>query len=161
MIGIEIITRRFDQVLSDIENIFSCVPDKLFSKKINGYLIWKQFYHMLNSLERNFIDPNNYQYPEFHEDKLNSLDHESEKELNKKDLYDYFKKIKSKLNDYLLALDDSKILEKINFRNMDLTRMDFILSQFIHVSWHLGYLYCSMKTETDIMPEYTGLYKNF
>ena len=75
----KIIARRFIQVLTNIESIFPLIPEDLYNKKISGYLIWKQIYHMLNSLERNFIDPNNYKYPKFHEDKLNSLDHKSKK----------------------------------------------------------------------------------
>ena len=59
----KIIKRRFIQVLSNIEIIFSKMPEELYNKKISSYLIWKQIYHMLNSLERNFIDTNNYIYP--------------------------------------------------------------------------------------------------
>ncbi len=157
----EIIKRRSIQILNNIDNLFSFIPENLYNKKINGYLIWKQLYHMLNSIERNFIDPNNYQYPEFHEDKLNSLDYKSEKELNKKILYDYYLTIKEKLLIYLNELTDKKLLDIIIFRNMKLTRLDFILSQYIHIMWHLGYLFSCMKIETDEMPEYAGLYNNF
>jgi len=158
---IEIIKHRFIQVLSSIENLFSYIPENLYNKKINGYLIWKQLYHLLNSLERNFIDPNNYEYPDFHEDKLNSLDYKSEKKLNKKTLYNYFISIKEKILNYLDDLDDKKLLEIIKFREMELTRLDFILSQFTHVMWHSGYLYSCMKIETNELPEYPGLYKNY
>jgi hypothetical protein len=157
----EIIKRRFIPVLTNIENLFSFIPENKFDKEINGYLIWKQLYHMLNSLERNFIDPNNYQYPEFHEDKLNSLDHKSDVDLNKKILYNYFQSVKEKILNYLNRLDDDKLLEEIKFKEMCLTRLDFILSQYNHVMWHLGYLYSCMKAETGQLPEYLGMYKNF
>lgn len=157
----KIIKRRTIQMLNNIENLFSFIPENLYNKKINGYLIWKHLYHMLNSLERNFIDPNDYQYPVFHEDKLNSLDYKSEKELNKKILYDYYLNIKEKLLNYLNELSDKILLEIIVFRKMKLSRLDFILTQFIHVMWHLGYLSSCMKIKTGEMPEYAGLYKNF
>lgn len=157
----EIIKRRTIQIFNNIDILFSFIPENLYNKKINGYLIWKQLYHMLNSIERNFIDPNNYQYPEFHEDKLNSLDYKSGKELNKKILYTYYLNIKEKLLFYLNELTDKKLLDIIIFRDMKLTRLDFILSQYIHVMWHLGYLFSCMKIETGEMPEYAGLYNNF
>ena len=129
----KIIRRRFIQVLLNIENIFSKIPEELYNKKISGYIIWKQIYHMLNSLDRNFIDPINYVYPEFHEEKLNSLDYKSKKELDKKTLEKYFKNIKGKILNYLNDLDDNKILKTIDFKDMKITKLDFILSQYIHI----------------------------
>lgn len=157
----KIIKRRFIQVLENIENLLTRIPENLYNKKISGYLIWKQIYHMLNSLERNFIDPNNYTYPEFHEEKLNSLDYKSKRELDKKILEKYFKNIKKKVLNHLNYLDDNKILDIINFKNIKITKLDFILSQYIHIMWHIGYLYSCINIETGKYPEYIGLYKNY
>ena len=157
----EIIKKRFTQVLLNIENIFTLFPENIYNKKINGYFIWKQIYHMLNSLERNFIDPIKYKYPDFHEEKLNSLDFNSKKKLDKKTLENYYKNIKEKILNHLNSLDDDRLLEVINFNNMRITKLDFILSQFIHVMWHIGYLHCCIKSEINKTPEYIGLYKNY
>jgi len=157
---LDIINQRFENVLKNIENLFLYIPDNLYNKKSGGYPVWRQLYHMLNSLERNFIDPVNYKFPDFHEDRLNSLDSDSGKVLDKDLLKNYFKNIKKKISEYIKELNDEKLLETVKFKDMELTRFDFILSQFIHVMWHAGFLCSCMKAETGSCPEYKGLYKN-
>ena len=76
-------------------------------------------------------------------------------------MYNYFINIKEKILDYLNNLDDTKILESINFKNIEITKLDLILSQYIHVMWHIGYLYSCINSECNKPPEYIGLYKNY
>lgn len=154
---VQILSKQTEIILKNIEYALAYVSDDLLEKEINGYLLWKHFYHMLNSLDRIFTVPVNYKFPEFHEKGLNSLDVVSGKSLDKNTLVNYFKGIKSGIHTYLDQIDDEKLLEEVILQEMRLTRLDVILAQFRHATWHLGYLHSCLKVETGDMPKYIGV----
>ncbi len=154
----ELIINQTKVLLKNIQTTLDYISDDFYYKKINGFLVWKQAYHQLNSLDRNFIYNPDYEYPSFHTEGLNKIEHENNEIIEKKVLLDYFSKIRKDIELYLESLDDSQLAEKIKFMDMELTRFDMILAQFRHVMWHIGFLHCSIKLDAGTMPEYIGLY---
>jgi hypothetical protein len=76
--------RHTENSFKSIEIVFNEIDESLFNEEVNGFPIWQQFYHMINSMDRIFTDPENYQYPSFHKDNLNNLDNKSKDNLSKK-----------------------------------------------------------------------------
>lgn len=157
---VQILEKQTDIILMNIDFTLSFIGNGLYDKRINGYIISKQLYHMLNSIDRIFIAPDNYSYPDFHIEGLNSLDQQSESILDKQTLCDYFSSIKEKVSSYLKNMNDNKLLEEVVCQEMKLTRFDLILAQMRHITWHLAYLHSCLKVETGNMPNYIGVNKD-
>ena len=152
--------RQTDIVMKNIDYSLAAATDEVMEKELNGYVMWKHFYHMLNSLDRIFAHSEVYRFPDFHEDKLNLLDHKSGKTLSRAILINYFKAIREKIGAYMDGMDDSKLLEEVMCQEMRITRFDLIIAQFRHVTWHLGYIHSCIKAETGSLPAYIGVNKD-
>lgn len=98
--------------------------------------LWKHAYHLLHSLDRWFINPEQYQEPDFHEPGLNSLDLVSEHALTREQLRRYYGDIFSKIMGYLSRLTDDALAQKPE--GCPYTRLTLILGQYRHVYAHLG-----------------------
>jgi len=123
-------------------------------KSFRDWPIWKQFYHMLHSLDEWFINPVTFKEPSIHHPHFRTSDTGPGK-LTKGQLLKYFEEIRSRIEDYLSQLNSSKLEEPVGKGN--LTRLDLILSQFRHVMHHVGYLHCAIKNEIGESPLYIGL----
>lgn len=148
-------------IMIDIGYTFAEVSEELMQKEVNGFLMWKHFYHMLNSIDRIFAYSEDYRFPDFHEDGLNRLDCASDKTLSKDFLETYFKNIREKITHYLDGTDDSKLLEEVICQEMRISRFDLIVAQFRHITWHLGYIQGCIKIETGKLPVYIGVNKDY
>ena len=64
-----------ERALWETENLMKCIPDRLWEKRYDGIPMWKYVYHMLYSMDRWFVNPNDegYQKPEFHMETLADL----------------------------------------------------------------------------------------
>ncbi|NLD48568.1 MAG: hypothetical protein GX660_15500 [Clostridiaceae bacterium] len=144
-------------IFKDIDITLAFINEDYWDKRVGGYIIWKQLYHMLNSIDRIYTLPTIYEYPSFHVDGLNSLDQESKIKLNKETLSSYFLVIKDNVTAYLKNMDDTYLLEEVICQEMKLSRFDLILAQIRHMSWHLGYIHSCIKQETCMLPEYIGI----
>ena len=121
-------------------------------------MIWHQLYHFIHSMDQNFIDPLNYEHPDFHTPNMNMLAMEPDGFLSREQLYDYYKKTAGKIDAYLNSLDDEQLEKTVVFRGMELTGMELILAQFRHIFFHIGYLHCCIKLVKGETPDYVGLY---
>lgn len=156
-----ILGKQTEIVLGNIDFTFSAIEDGLMKKEVNGFPVWRQMYHLLNSIDRIFTVPENYSYRDFHVDGLNSLVKQTEVELDKATLIKYFQGIKEQIRIYLDSLDDEKLLEEVICQEMRLTRFDLMLAQIRHITWHLGYLHACIKVETGSCPPYVGVSKEY
>jgi hypothetical protein len=147
------------QIFQNIDEIFGVLSNENLSTSISGFPFWKQMYHLLHSMDQNFIDPNQFKQPAFHIKNMNFMEIKTNVILKKEQLYSYFLEIRSRLEKYLNLLDDNILNEIIVFRNMQLTKMELILAQFRHIFYHIGYLHCCLKLLNGETPEYIGLYK--
>ncbi len=146
-----------DHIKYCFENIiilFNTFTEDDFSKIVNGFPLWQQFYHMLNSIDRILADPDMYDYPSFHIDGLNNLEIKPETQVSKRELYDYYKKIETESNNYLEDIDESMLEKKSNHKTLYMTKLDHILAQQRHMTWHIGYLQSCAKVLYGHTPEH-------
>jgi len=149
-----VLKRHTNNSFESIEILFITFNENDFEKSVNGFYIWQQFYHMINSMDRIFIDPKYYEWPKFHEENKNNLEYYFEKTFTKEYLYNYFQEVKSKINDYLNNINENELLDKSNHKTIEMTRIDHILAQFRHMAFHLGYLHSCTKVMFGNTPEH-------
>jgi len=152
------IRRQCKQIFQNIDILFSEFTEKEFDLIKGGFLVWKQFYHLVHSLDKNFCDPSNYVEPKFHKMNLDVV-YLNEDHLSKKQIYDYYIEVKSRVERYLDNIDDNGLSKKIEYKGMELSKLELILAQLRHIFYHIGYMHCFLKIERGETPEYIGLYK--
>lgn len=151
---IAIIQNQSGVLLENLQVTLEFCSESLMEKSFPDWPIWKQFYHMLHSLDQWFIDPSTFMEPSIHQPYFRTSDKGPGK-LTKEQLLKYFAEIRSKIETYLAQLSIAQLEEPVGKGN--LTRLDLILSQFRHVMHHVGYLHCAIKSETGESPQYIGL----
>lgn len=152
------IKNQTKQIFQNIEILLEAVPQNEFDTTKGGFKTWRHFYHLIHSLDKNFIDPSNYDEPEFHKKNLDIIYLDDDNKLTKDKIVKYYKNVKNKVQKYIHGLNEEILCEKITFKGMDLTKAELILAQLRHVFYHIGYLHCCIKMETGETPEYIGLY---
>jgi hypothetical protein len=152
--------RNTDWCFESIQALFSTFDENAFSRTINGFPVWRQFYHMLNSLDRIFTDPLQYEYPPFHSENLNSLETKPDKALTRDELNGYFGKIRTMIYHYLQTIGEDVLFQPGHNVTYQWIKLDHILSQFRHISWHIGYLSACAKSVFGETPEYILLKNN-
>ena len=151
---IDVLKRHTNNSFESIEILFNTFNKNDFEKSVNGFYIWQQFYHMINSMDRIFIDPKYYEWPKFHEENKNNLEYYFEKTFTKEYLYNYFQEVISKINDYLNNINENELFDKSNHKTIEMTKIDHILAQFRHMAFHLGYLHSCTKVMYGNTPEH-------
>ena len=103
-----------------------------------GAPCWRWAYHALHSADKWFINPCAYEEPSFHEDGMDNPDNPTSVVLTDRQLLDYLDSIERKTMDYLDTLTDEMLYEKPE--GCRYTRMELVLRQFRHISFHTGML---------------------
>jgi len=155
---IDILKRHTGNSLESISILFDTFIESDFEKSVNGFPIWQQFYHTINSMDRIFIDPQNYKYPEFHEENINNLEYHFDKTYTKECLYGYFQEVKNKIDNYLDKISEDELLKKSSHKTINMTKLDHILAQLRHIGFHLGYLHSCTKVMFGNTPEHILIY---
>ncbi len=63
---IDSIRNQTKQIFQNIEILLEVIPANEFDTIKGGFKTWKHFYHLIHSLDKYFIEPSNYEEPEFH-----------------------------------------------------------------------------------------------
>jgi len=103
-----------------------------------GHPLWRWAYHALHSADKWFINPADYDEPAFHKEGLDDPDKECDVVLTDDDLLKYLNAVEQKTYDYLDSLSDEMLYEKPE--GCPYTRMELVLRQFRHISFHTGML---------------------
>ena len=103
-----------------------------------GAPCWRWAYHALHSADKWFINPFDYEEPPFHVDGLDNPDNPCSVMLSDEELLDYLGSIEKKTIDYLDTLTDQMLYEKP--AGCKYTRMELVLRQYRHLSFHTGML---------------------
>lgn len=106
--------------------------------------VWKHVYHTFHSLDQWFINPKEYNEPDFHIEGLNSLNEFSEISLSKE-----------QLSDYLETLNDDMLSEIPT--GCKTNRLGLMLSQLRHFYAHLGNINATTIIETNKWPRVVGI----
>ncbi len=103
-----------------------------------GAPCWRWAYHALHSADKWFINPCVYDEPPFHEEGLDNPDKPASVILFDEQLLDYLDSVEKKTFAYLDSLTDEMLYECPE--NCEHTRMELVLRQFRHISFHTGML---------------------
>ncbi len=103
-----------------------------------GAPCWRWAYHALHSADKWFINPFVYEEPPFHVEGMDDPDKPCSVVLSDEELLAYLDKIEKKTFEYLDTLTDDMLYEKPE--KCRYTRMELILRQFRHLSFHTGML---------------------
>jgi len=103
-----------------------------------GAPCWRWAYHTLHSADKWFFNPFVYEEPEFHEPGLDNPYHTGDTVLSDAQLLAYLDRIEQKTLRYLDALTDAMLYEKPE--QCCYTRMELVLRQFRHLTFHTGLL---------------------
>jgi hypothetical protein len=103
-----------------------------------GAPCWRWAYHALHSADKWFINPNVYEEPAFHEEGMDNPDNPTSVVLSDEQLLEYLDSIEKKTLDYLDTLSDDMLYECPE--NCRFTRMELVLRQYRHLSFHTGML---------------------
>lgn len=115
-----------------------------------GAPCWRWVYHALHSADKWFINPFEFEEPDFHEEGMDDPDHPCTNILSDKQLLEYLDTIEQKTLAYLDNLTDDMLQEKpIGCRY---TRMELVLRQFRHISFHTGMLNGQTALSTGAFP---------
>ena len=99
---------------------------------------WRWAYHALHSADRWFINPCRYDEPPFHEEGLDNPDRPASAVLSDEQLLAYLDQIEKKTYDYLDSLTDDML--SACPEGCSHTRLELVLRQFRHLSFHTGML---------------------
>ena len=103
-----------------------------------GAPCWRWAYHALHSADKWFINPCEYEEPPFHEEGMDNPDNPTSVVLTDQQLLDYLDAVEKKTLDYLDTLTDEMLYEKPE--GCRYTRLELVLRQFRHISFHTGML---------------------
>ncbi len=153
-ITVRVLIDHVEYCFQNIHILFSAFTDEEFELSVNGFPIWQQFYHTLNSMDRILTDPVGYTFPSFHEAGLNELERSFEWMLPKKQLEAYFAEIETTSRAYLASMEGAALERKSRHSAIRMTKLDHLLAQMRHMTWHIGYLHSCAKVLHGQTPEH-------
>ena len=103
-----------------------------------GSPCWRWAYHAIHSADKWFINPFVYDEPPFHEEGMDNPDNPTTVVLSDEQLLEYLDAVEKKTLDYIDSLTDEMLYECPE--NCEYTRMELVLRQFRHISFHTGML---------------------
>lgn len=115
-----------------------------------GSPCWRWAYHALHSADKWFINPFVYEEPDFHEEGMDNPEHPCSVVLSDAQLLEYLERIEKKTMNYLDKLTDDMLYEKPE--KCIYTRMELVLRQYRHLSFHTGMLNGQTATYTGQFP---------
>ena len=119
-----------------------------------GAPCWRWAYHTLHSADKWFINPFVYTEPEFHEEGMDNPYNPCSTELSDEQLLAYLDRIEKKTLQYIDSLTDDMLSEKPE--NCTYTRMELVLRQYRHLSFHTGMLNGQTAAATGKFPIWVG-----
>lgn len=115
-----------------------------------GAPCWRWAYHALHSADKWFINPFVYKEPIFHEKGMDNPENPTSVILSDAQLLSYLDLIEKKTMNYLDSLTDNMLYEKPE--NCIYTRMELVLRQYRHLSFHTGMLNGQTAVATEKFP---------
>jgi hypothetical protein len=137
-----------DSLLSRVLKALTAVEEPVLLRPVDGWPLWKQFYHLLYWLDHWFTDPLSFVPPAFHEEHFLKPDAPSPVVPTKQQLLEYLGGIRERIDRYLAGATVLELAREQTVRGKIRTRYDMILGQFSHVNHHIGYLCATYRAET-------------
>lgn len=143
-----------EQVEANFLNLETAIRTYNRNAPVCGVPAWRYVYHTIHSADKWFFNPFVYEEPPFHEEGMDNPDNPCTCELSDNELLEYLGRVKQKTFDYLDRLTDKELYECPE--NCSFTRMDLVLIQFRHISFHTGMLNGQTVELTGKFPVYVS-----
>lgn len=143
-----------EQVGANFLNLETAIKTCDRNALVCGAPVWRYIYHTIHSADKWFFNPFVYEEPPFHEDGMDNPDNPCAVKLGDAELLEYLQKVKLKTFDYLDGLTDKELYECPS--DCEFTRMDLVLIQFRHMSFHTGMLNGQTVERTGKFPVYVS-----
>lgn len=143
-----------EQVGANFLNLETAVRTYDRNALVCGAPAWRYVYHTIHSADKWFFNPSCYEEPPFHEDGMDNPDNPCIVLLSDTELLEYLQKVKQKTFDFLDGLTDKELYECP--AGCKFTRMDLVLIQFRHISFHTGLLNGQTAERTGKFPLYVS-----
>lgn len=142
------------QAIPNFINLETSIKTYNRNALVCGSPAWRYAYHAIHSADKWFINPFKFDEPSFHKGNMDNPDKPCDIELSNEDLLIYLNMVKDKTLKYIDSLTD-EILNDCP-ENCTYTRLELILMQFRHISFHTGMLNGQTIELTDRFPSYVG-----
>lgn len=142
------------QVIPNFINLETAIKTYDRDAKVCGVPAWRYAYHTIHSADKWFINPYDYDEPQFHEDGMDNPDNPCRIVLTDRELLSYLKTVREKTIDYLDGLNDEELYDKPE--KCKFTRLELVLGQFRHISMHTGMLNGMTIERTGRFPVFVG-----
>lgn len=156
---LEIIYDQTKRSIWSLKNVIACISDECWDKEYCDMPLWKHAYHTIHSLDRWYINPEQYSEPDFHIDNLNNLDVYTEKKLSRTEIDSYLLIVSNKILSYLSSLSDEALV--VNPAGCGYSRYHLILAQHRHLDMHIGMMMGFIISDTGKWPRVMGLQSDF
>ncbi|MCM1299154.1 MAG: DinB family protein [Firmicutes bacterium] len=141
-----------EQIFANFRNLETAIRTYDRNAPVCDVPAWRYVYHTLYSADRWFFNPFIYEEPVFHDAIPNNPDQPNTAILSDEELLDILKNVEQKTYDYLSKLTDQDLYERPP--ECTFTRMELILIQFRHMSFHTGMLNGQTVERTGKFPVY-------
>ena len=161
-----IVRYQTDILLRNLEQALDIVTEARLEKTIFRWPLWKQYYHLLHSLDQWFINAFDYREPPFHKAGMNGFDVMGDGRLTKSQLVEYFNFIRARIEKYVDSLTTDALFENLGTATpvaahfgiaQPLTRLDLIIGQMRHAMYNLGLIHAMLYVDTKELPAYIGM----
>ncbi|MCM1523998.1 MAG: DinB family protein [Ruminococcus sp.] len=142
------------QVIPNFTNLETAVKTYDRGALVCGVPAWRYVYHTIHSADKWFFNPFVFDEPDIHEDGMDNPDNPCSSVLSDEELLDYLERVKAKTFDYLDSLDD-RMLDECP-EGCPYTRLELVLMQFRHISYHTGMLNGQTCRLTGKFPVFVG-----
>ena len=119
-----------------------------------GSPAWRYVYHTIHSADKWYFNPEIFTEPEFYEAGMDNPDNPCTCVLSDEELLEYLERVRLKTMDYLDSLTDELLYE--HPEKCRYTRLELILRQFRHISFHTGMLNGQTAERTGKFPVYVS-----
>jgi uncharacterized damage-inducible protein DinB len=153
------VRRQTEQIFQNIDFVLADLDEGLMGQRMGGFLVWKQAYHLVHSLDKNYMDPGAFTEPNFQTPNLDVIYRDEGKPLSLAEIRSYYAEVRQRISSFNAALTDASLAEMVSAFGKEYSRLELIMAQLRHVFYHVGYFHCWIKLEKGRTPEYIGLYK--
>ena len=154
MLEIDLMIPIKDKGFALLDNFERTIKTANFDYILYNVPVWKHIYHALYWVDYWFCGPENYIGADFHEEGLDSIDIQPNKQITKEQLLLYQQNVAKKSKEYLCKINDDMLNELPKGCNSN--RLGLILGQFRHAYVHLGNVNCTTIIETGEWPLVAG-----
>lgn len=141
-------------VCPNLTNLETAVKTYDRNALVCGSPAWRYVYHTIHSADKWFFNPFVFNEPDIHQSGMDNPDNPCTDELTDEQLVEYLHKVRQKTLDYLDSLTDDMLYEKP--QKCKYTRLELVLRQFAHLSFHTGMINGLTAEKTGKFPVYVS-----